>query len=153
MLARLAAVVGKGVFAGAVGTAAMTLSSTVEARLRGRGGSQTPAEALCQLLGVEALGEQEKRRLTTLVHWGYGVALGGLRGPLGLAGMSGAAALAVYLAAVWMGEQVMLRALDLAPPPTEWSGEQLAVDTGHHLVYAAATSAAYEFLDRERADG
>lgn len=147
-LERVAAAVGKGLFAGAAGTAAMTLSSTLEAKMRGRGGSQTPAEALCKLLGVQALGEPEKKRLTNLVHWGYGTALGGLRGLIGTAGLAGPSAAAAFLASVWVGEQTTLPALDLAPPITEWGGEEIAVDTGHHLVYALATSVAYDLLDR-----
>jgi hypothetical protein len=50
--------VGKGLFAGAAGTAAMTVSSTLEMTLSGRGASQTPVEA------AEA-------RFSNLVHWGY----------------------------------------------------------------------------------
>ena len=47
-----AAAVGKGVFAGAVGTAAMTVSSSIEARLRGRGASSAPADAAGKVLRV-----------------------------------------------------------------------------------------------------
>jgi hypothetical protein len=41
----IAANVGKGLFAGVAGTAMMTVSSTLEMKLSGRGASQTPAEA------------------------------------------------------------------------------------------------------------
>ena len=40
-----AAAVGKGLFAGAAGTVAMTISSTLEAKLRDRGSSSAPADA------------------------------------------------------------------------------------------------------------
>ena len=35
-----------------------------------------------------------------------------------------------------------------SPPPTEWPKQEIAVETLHHLVYAAAAGAAYAFLDR-----
>ena len=40
-----AATVGKGLAAGAAGTVAMTISSTLEAKLRERGSSSAPADA------------------------------------------------------------------------------------------------------------
>ena len=44
-LKELAEGVGKGLFAGAAGTAAMTISSTIEMKLRGRQASAVPARA------------------------------------------------------------------------------------------------------------
>ncbi len=49
----LASSVGKGLFAGAVGTAAMTVSSTLEMKARGRAASMAPADAAGKVLGVE----------------------------------------------------------------------------------------------------
>ncbi|MDQ2881798.1 MAG: hypothetical protein M3Y48_11385 [Actinomycetota bacterium] len=46
MIGQVAAAVGKGLFAGMVGTAAMTASSTLEAKLRGRKGSTAPLDAI-----------------------------------------------------------------------------------------------------------
>ena len=69
-LGDMAAAVGKGLFAGAAGTAAMTLSSTTEMKLRGRPASSAPADAAAKVLGVEPKGEKEKARFSNLVHWG-----------------------------------------------------------------------------------
>jgi hypothetical protein len=44
-LGNTASAVGKGLFAGAVGTAAMTVSSSIEAKLRHRGPSSAPSDA------------------------------------------------------------------------------------------------------------
>lgn len=74
----LAAAVGKGLAAGIAGTAAMTVSSTLEANLRGRGASTTPAQAASRLLGVAPVDEQGERRFNNLVHWGYGTAWGAI---------------------------------------------------------------------------
>jgi len=147
-LGDVAAAVGKGLFAGAAGTAAMTVSSSVEAKLRGRGASSTPAQAAAKVLGVEPVDEASEARFSNLVHWGYGIMWGGARGLLAAAGISGPAAAAAHFGAVWGSEQVMLPALDVTPPLTEWGTQEIAIDALHHLVYATATGMAYSLLDR-----
>lgn len=147
-LGDVAAAFGKGLFAGAAGTVAMTVSSTLEAKLRGRGASSTPAQAATKVLGVEPIDEEAEARFSNLVHWGYGTAWGGARGLLAVAGLSGTKATAAHLGMVWGTEQVMLPALEITPPLTEWGVKEIAVDAMHHLVYAAATGAAYSLLDR-----
>ncbi|MFL6057421.1 MAG: hypothetical protein ACJ732_00765 [Rubrobacteraceae bacterium] len=148
-LGDLAAAVGKGLFAGAAGTVAMTVSSTIEMKLRGRPPSSAPARAAAKLLGVKAVDERAEARFSNIVHWGYGTAWGGVRGLLAAAGLSGPAATAAHLAAVWGAEQVMLPALDVAPPLTEWGAEEVAIDAFHHLVYVGATGVAYSLLDQK----
>ena len=147
-LGSVAAAFGKGIFAGVAGTAAMTFSSTIEMKLRGRPASSTPAQAATKVLGVEPVDEEAKARFSNLVHWGYGTAWGGVRGLLAAAGLSGPAATAAHLGAVWGSEQVMLSALGVTPPLTEWGVQEVAIDALHHLVYAGATGIAYSLLDR-----
>jgi hypothetical protein len=71
-LGDVAADFGKGMFAGVAGTAAMTVSSTLEMKLSGRPASQTPAEAAEKVLQVEPVSEDAEARFSNLVHWGYG---------------------------------------------------------------------------------
>ena len=118
-LGDVAAAVGKGLFAGVAGTAAMTASSTLEAKLRGRGASSTPAQAAQKVLGVEPIDEGSEARFSNLVHWGYGTVWGGARVLLAAAGLSGPTVTAAHLGAVWGSEQKMLPALDVTPPLTE----------------------------------
>ena len=113
-LGEIAAAFGKGLFAGAAGTAAMTISSTLEAKLRGRGASTAPAQAAPKVLGVEPIDEEAMARFSNLVHWGYGTAWGGVRGLLTAAGLSGPAATAAHLGLLWGSEQVMLPALEVS---------------------------------------
>ena len=68
-------------------------------------------------------------------------------GRLHAAGMDGATATAVHFGAVWGGEQVMLPALDVAPPPWESPKEEVAIDAFHHAVYAIATGLAVAALE------
>ena len=146
-LGDVAADVGKGLFAGAAGTAAMTVSSTLEMKIRGRPASNAPADAAAKVLGVEPKGEKEQVRFSNLVHWGYGTAWGAVRGLIGAAGLEGSKATAAHFGAVWGSEQVMLPALDVAPPFWTWGTKEVGIDAFHHLVYATATSAAYAVLD------
>ncbi len=147
-LREVAADVGKGLFAGAVGTAAMTVSSTLEMKRRGRPASTVPARAAAKTLGVEPNGERETERFSNIAHWAYGTGWGGVRGLLAAAGLKGPAASAAHYGAIWGSELVMLPSLEIGVPPAwEWGAKEVAIDAFHHLVYATATGVAYEMLD------
>ena len=121
-----AAAVGRGLFAGAAGTVAMTVSSTIEAKLRERGSSSAPADAAGKVLGVQPRDEAGKARFSTVVHWAYGTSWGAVRGLLHAAGVDGTTA--------------------VAPPPWESAPEEIAIDAFHHAVYAVATGVAFAAL-------
>ena len=147
-LGEVAAAFGKGLFAGVAGTVAMTASSTIEMKLRGRPASSAPATAAAKVLGVEPKGQSEEARFASIVHWGYGTSWGAVRGLIGATGLRGVRANAALLGVVWGTEQAMLPALGVAPPFWEWGAKEVAIDAIHHLVYAGATGAAYALLDR-----
>jgi hypothetical protein len=152
--AKLAGAVGEGLLAGVAGTAAMTVSSTVEARLRGRPFSTAPARATAKVLGIREFEDDIARaRFSDLSHWGYGTGWGVVRGLLGVAGLSARRATAAHGAAVWGSAQVMLPALEVAPPSVFWGKEEVAIDAFHHAVYAVATGLAYELIAAGRRDG
>ena len=142
-----AAAVGKGLFAGAVGTVAMTVSSTLEAKLRGRGSSSAPADAAGKVLGVQPRDPDGQARFSTVVHWGYGTSWGAVRGLLQAIGLDGGRATMAHFAAVWGSAQVMLPALEVAPPMWESPPEEIAIDAFHHAVYAIATGLAFAALE------
>lgn len=144
----IAGAVGKGLFAGAAGTVAMTASSTLEARLRGRGSSSAPADAAGKVLGVQPRDPAGQARFATIVHWGYGTSWGAARGLLHAAGLEGGKAVAAHFGAVWGSAQVMLAVLDIAPPPWRMPPKELAIDALHHAVYAAGTGIAFAALRR-----
>jgi hypothetical protein len=145
---RVAQNIGKGLVAGFAGTAAMTVSSTIEQKLRGRPPSTAPADATAKVLGIEKFTTPAAHdRFSNLVHWGYGTGWGVLRGLLDTAGLRPVAASVAHGAAVYGSAQVMLPALEVAPPSYLWPKEEVAIDAWHHLVYAAATGAAYALLN------
>lgn len=146
----VAAAAGVGLAAGLAGTAAMTLSTAIEAKVRQREASTAPADAASKLLGVQPTGEAQAKRFSTLVHWAYGTSWGAVRGLLDCSGLPGPAASAAHLAVLWGAEQVILPGLGVAPPLTKWGGKEIAIDAWHHVTYAAATGAAYEALNRMR---
>ena len=138
--------IGKGLVAGIAGTAAMTLSSTIDMKVRGRSASNTPAQAICKSLGLETVSEESQERLNNLVHWGYGTAWGAARGALESSGVHGAAATAIHFALIWGAEQVLLPRTGAVPPLTEQPTKEIAIDALHHWVYAQATGTAYDAL-------
>ena len=125
----------------------MTVSSTLEARIRGRGPSSAPADAAAVVLGVRPE-DEDGGRFGTLVHWGYGTGWGAVRGLLGATGLRGVPATAAHLAVVWGGEQVMLPATGISGPAWTWGAQEIAVDLFHHSVYTAVTGAVHDALDR-----
>ena len=140
--------IGKGLFAGFAGTLAITASQTVEMKIRGRAPSDSPAEAAGIVLGVQPRGEEEKKRFSQIVHFGYGTAWGAIRGVLRAAGVPPLATTALHFVAITGTAMLMLPALKVAPPVSEWGAESIAIESFHHLVYALATGAAYEKLEQ-----
>jgi hypothetical protein len=145
----IASSIGKGLVAGFVGTAAMTISSSLEARLRHRAASSAPARATAKVLGIKEFEDDiAAARFNDLSHWGYGTGWGVVRGLLSAAGLSPKAATAAHGAAVWGSAQVTLPALEVAPPAVFWPKKEIAIDLWHHAVYATATGIAYRLIDR-----
>ena len=153
-LTKAASAIGDGLVAGLLGTAAMTVSSTIEARLRHRTASSAPARATAKALGIaEFENDLAKARFNDLSHWGYGTGWGIVRGVLGATGMPAAKATAAHGAAVWGSAAVTLPALDVAPPFVFWGREEIAIDLLHHAVYALTTGAAYQLITARRRNG
>ena len=139
IIIRLADGIGKGLVAGVAGTAAMTLSSTIEMKLRGRSASKTPAKAICKSLGLETVSEEAQERLNNLVHWGYGTTWGAVRGVLEASGIHGVPATAVHFGLV-LGRRASFASPDrLAPPLTRQPIKEIGIDAFHHWVYAETT--------------
>jgi hypothetical protein len=151
---KVATAIGEGLLAGFAGTAAMTVSSALEARLRGRAASSAPARATAKVLGIAEFEDDLARaRFSDLSHWGYGTGWGVVRGLLGATGMPARKATAAHGAAVWGSAQVTLPALEVAPPAIFWGVEEVAIDAFHHTVYAVATGLAYELIAAGRRNG
>jgi hypothetical protein len=147
-LDRFAHHLGRGLVASVAGTAAMTVSSTVEMRLRGREASDAPGRAAAQGLRVRVRDDPATGRLARLGHVMTGVGLGAARGVLGFAGLREPAASALFLGLSLAPDAAGLPAVGIAPPPWRWPPVEIAVSLGHHAVFSLATGAAYAALER-----
>ncbi|MGH4026339.1 MAG: hypothetical protein ACRDRV_17330 [Pseudonocardiaceae bacterium] len=105
-----------GIVGGIVGTAAMTVSSSTEAKVTGREASTMPTEAAGKVAGVQPGDEQGVQRFNTLAHWGYGTVWGVFRGLLEASGLRGPRASLVRFVAVLGTEQAILPALGVGSP-------------------------------------
>lgn len=128
----------------------MTISSTVESKIRKRPPSTVPSEVGGRLLGVKPRSPKDKEKFSNLVHWQYGISLGLVRAALCTV-MREPLAGATFFGLVWASELVMVPQLSQQTPSvTEWEFVDVAIDGWHHLVYAAATSIAFTWLFRAR---
>jgi hypothetical protein len=140
---RFAVALGRGLVAGAAATAAMTVSSTAEMKLRGRAPSTAPADVAAKALGVKP---QDEQRFGTIAHLTAGLSLGAVRGLLDLAGLPPTTAAAAFFAVAWAPDLVLVPAAGAAPPPWRWGVAETAISAAHHAVYAAAGETTYRAL-------
>lgn len=171
-LAKAGSALGRGLVAGLAGTAAITLSQTIEMKLTGRGSSDAVMKVSGKALGVEPKGkarlekikkkgssgskkeevkkkvEANKNKFSQLMHLAYGTSWGVARGIMDIAGLRGASATLLHFGSVWGTALVMLPAADAAKPVTKWPAKQIAIDVLHHAVYAVAAGLVYDAMPR-----
>jgi hypothetical protein len=144
-LDRVAIALGRGIVAGAAATAAMTVASTAEMKLRGRPPSTAPADVAAKLLGVKPR-KRSGTRFATVAHVVSGVSLGTARGLLDLAGVDRRAAPASFFTIAWTPDLLLVPAAGAAEPPWRWGAKEIAISAAHHIAYAAAGETTYRAL-------
>lgn len=149
-MTKLLVAAGRGQLAGLMGAAVMTLSQRVEMAVSKRPPSTAPGQVGVRLLGR---GDKDVQRLSPVVHWGHGAAMGAVRGVLGTTGLRGPAASAVFFGMLWSGDAMLYRALGIADWPWRWSRTALITDVGHKAVYAVTTGLVYDALSGGPAPG
>ena len=145
-LANLGTAIGVGLIAGLAGTIAMTLCQMAEMKVSGRKPSNTPANAVREVLDVEPVTEGKSEEVSNEVHFTYGTSLGIIRGFLGLAGLKGMIADSLHFLIVWGGKIFMLPALRVTAPITHESVKTVATDVVHHIVYVATAGCVYDAI-------
>jgi hypothetical protein len=133
--------------AGVGGTAAITLSSTLEMRLRGRPASTAPIDTVERLLG-RRLPDRARGAVGTAAHLASGLALGLPRALLPAREPLGTAA---FLPVALLPDIVLVPALGVTDPPWRWGGAELAISVWHHVAYALGAGAGLALLRRGRA--
>jgi hypothetical protein len=153
---------GRGLIAGAAGTAAMTAYQLAVARVQGkpletkvpRTWAEAPPPAQVVKKAADAVGKgrsvtkQDVPRVTNAMHWIYGLTWGVVYGlaarQLRPQPAAGAAALAT---GVWAAAYAELVPLGIYKPPWEYPPQELGLDLSYHLVYGAGVAAAYAALE------
>jgi hypothetical protein len=133
--------IARGLAAGFVGTCALTVSQRVEMALSGRAPSDLPAQVVEGVLRIKVRGRR-REQAATAAHWVNNTGSGVGRAALGAAGLRGGAALAGTFVLYLGGEALLFRSLGFEPSALR------AVDLVHAAVWAGATNAAYELLER-----
>jgi hypothetical protein len=145
-LANMGTAIGVGLIAGLAGTVAMTLCQIAEMKVTGRKPSNTPANAVREVLDVEPVTESKSEEVSNEVHLAYGTSLGMIRGILGLAGLRGLMANTLHFLIIWGGKIFMLPSLRVAAPITHQKAKTVASDVVHHLVYVTTAGCVYDAI-------
>ncbi len=134
---------GWGIVAGVAGTAAMTLSETIEQKITKRPGSLVPAQVGAKIVEPPIKTGAQAEKLNWVVHWGHGITMGAVRGLLGATALGSLAASILHFPIVWGGDVILYAALGIAPAPWKWRGQDLGVDLFHKFVLSAVTSVVF----------
>jgi uncharacterized membrane protein YagU involved in acid resistance len=125
----------------------MTAAQSAYYKAGGEEPSASPAEVAKRVVrGVfhRSVDERQTGLLNDLMHWsygsGWGIVYGLVQGTLRRRALPAGLA---FGASVWAAGLIQLPAMKLAPPVWEYPPRQLLSDAGFHLVYGAATAAAY----------
>lgn len=135
-----------GVIAGAIGTAAMTISEKIEQAITGRPNSFIPAHTLERFLGLPTKPDNERRMLSWIAHWGLGTLPAALRGIMAEAGMRGPLASALFFVTRMTTDETMENVAGVGKPPWSWGRQLATIDVLHKAVYAFATGAVADRL-------
>ncbi|MCC9137703.1 hypothetical protein ACFSKU_02660 [Pontibacter silvestris] len=146
--ARVAGAVGRGLVAGLLGTAAMTVAQMIEMKLSGRGSSDTPYQAVKKVFGIKAESDEDKETITNFTHFAYGTAWGVPRALLAEFGATGVAGTLAHFGAVWGTEITVLPSMDVEEPITTWKPKAISEDALMHGIYATATGLVADALTK-----
>jgi uncharacterized membrane protein YagU involved in acid resistance len=156
--------VARGLAAGVIGTAAMTVAQELSSKLRSGGDGepsaeqpqdpweQAPPPAKIARRIAEGVFRQEVSAeriplLTNAMHWGYGTGWGAVYG-LGQGSLHAPAAGSglVFGTGVWLMSYVQLVPMGLYEPPWKYPATDLATELGYHLVYGLGVAGAFRAL-------
>lgn len=148
LLEAFASAIGKGLIAGAAGTAAITLSQMIEMKITKRKPSNEPADAAEKALDIKPETPEDKEKFSQEVHWTYGTVWGIPRGIMSLFGLKGLPATTIHFATIYASALIVPAQLKVAPPVNEWSAKEILIDALHHAVYAVAAGLVYDAMNR-----
>jgi hypothetical protein len=138
----------RGLIAGAVGVAAMTVAEKLEQQFTRRPNSYVPADTLERLAGVGSESPHTSERLIRnwTMHWGQGIALGAVRGVMAARGLRGPVGSFMFMNFRLANDQILENATGAGAPPWSWPVDEQAIDLTHKGVYAFVTGYVADLL-------
>jgi len=147
---RIASSIGKGIIAGLVGTAAITLVQLIEKKIKREEKQDTkPADAVIKTLDIRPSTEADKPKLAQRVHWTYGTLWGIAYGLLRASKLKPVPASIVQFVLVSGAAMFILPSTKVAPPVKKWDMPTIASSSLNHAVYAAATALGYAAINEK----
>ena len=137
---------GRGVVAGLIGVAAMTLFEKAEQAVTARPNSYVPGRTLLTLAGRSPSDREKPLVWNHAMHWGTGALLGALRGVWAEVGLRGPRASLAHTVVRLATDQTLENATGVGAPPRTWPAREQAVDVLHKAVYSFVTGLAAERL-------
>jgi hypothetical protein len=110
-------VVARGLLAGAIGVAAMTLAEKLEQAITKRPNSYVPAHTLERLLGLPTRPDSDRLWMNWAMHWGQGIALGAVRAFMAERGFRGPVGSFLFLNLRLLNDQTLENATGVGAPP------------------------------------
>lgn len=137
--ANVAAMSGRGVLAGTLGTGVMTaFQKLIEMPVTGRKDSYAPADFVERVLPVHPDSARGRKRLNYVAHFALGMMRGGVYGVANYLGLRGQKAINVVFASLYTGEIALNTALGLYKP-ARWSTQDWVVDLVDKYVQAQSS--------------
>ena len=149
VVGRFGSALGKGLIAGLVGTAAITLSQAIERKITGKPTNFAPGDAASKALDIEASKMEARKKFSDEVNWVYGTSWGSARGMLSLFGLKGLPATAIHWAAIFYTAITIEPDFEVAPPISEWSKRDIAIFALHHVIYAATAGFVFDAINED----
>ena len=136
--------IGAGIIAGFAGTVAITVCQMIERKITDRKEDAGPANAVEKTLDIQPK-PGTKKKLAKRVHWVYGTSWGIIRGLLGVCGFNKWVATGLHYGAI-TGAAMAVAPLEDQNPVEDWSLKEIAIDLGHHAVYALTVGFVFDAI-------
>src|SRR3954471_4688108 len=136
----------RGLAAGLVGVAAMTIAEKIEQAFTHRPNSFVPAHTLERFLRLPHKPDSQRRGLNWAMHWGQGVLLGATRGLMAERGQRGPFGSFLFLNLRLLNDQTLENATGVGAPPWTWPVDEQTIDLLHKAVYAFVAGAVADRL-------
>ncbi len=140
------AVIIRGLVAGLVGVAVMTIVEKVEQAFTQRPNSFVPAHTLERLLRVPYRPDAERLWLNWAMHWGQGILLGSVRGIMAARGIRGPVGSFLFMNLRLLNDQAFENLTGVGAPPWTWPRDEQVIDLLHKGIYGFVTGAVADRL-------